>query len=753
MTSRTEELKQPIPLSVCGDIISSRRVLKTLTSPADIANVPKNTAARHTHNNKTQIDLITDGLHDQRTDNPHAVTKYDVGLGNIAADADHTGSNTAKDILNQGDLATQDRADLFYTDGADVTANNKSADSDKFNGLTSTAFVILDNNGLVPTIQLPSYVDDVLEYDNLASFPATGEAGKIYVAKDTNKTYRWSGAIYIYITSGAVDSVNGKTGVVSLGQNDIGLDQVDNTSDNDKPISSNTQTALDAKLNSSFYTASDILNKIKTVDGENSGLDADTLDGNEATAFATAAQGVKADNALPAADNAAGIVDQGTLATKNSVDLATTEVTNKSLANLDPSANLAVQANTAKVGITTTEQTDISSNSAHRTTTSGNPHDVTKTDIGLGNVANTDLTPSVNSNSAHRVTISGNPHNVTKADIGLGNVADYDVLPNDTGKFLNGQGHWSAASSGSGLWSDNNSYITPNNTTDFHIKDDGTVTIGTTDSDISPPTYYNHINLLSKNNAGGAGVVGWSHSSPLGYSDAMGTIGISGIGLNDNTLREYVYGGYFEGIKNANAHTQGSAQGIEIAIKNLHNSAYDVTAMGGFSNGSTMALWLSSGSPGSVSTNYDASVAIGILKVAARFRRGIVIINDSIADIGYGYPIAIEMADGYGINWGTPTSYLTFKTSKSSLMFKGGHFTIDNNASYMALDTAGNQKIGLNLDGSNGWHLGAGGWLVSIGAGSTDNNPILIRVNGTDNKQIIMSPDTDSAGKHYLTIN
>ena len=59
----------------------------------------------------------------------------------------------------------------------------------------------LDENGLVPSSQLPSYVDDVLEYDKLASFPAAGEAGKIYVAQNTNKTYRWSGTAYVEISA------------------------------------------------------------------------------------------------------------------------------------------------------------------------------------------------------------------------------------------------------------------------------------------------------------------------------------------------------------------------------------------------------------------------------------------------------------------------------------------------------------------------------------------------------------------------
>lgn len=58
----------------------------------------------------------------------------------------------------------------------------------------------LDSNGRVPSSQLPSYVDDVLEYADLAHFPATGETGKIYIADDTNKTYRWSGSGYVEIS-------------------------------------------------------------------------------------------------------------------------------------------------------------------------------------------------------------------------------------------------------------------------------------------------------------------------------------------------------------------------------------------------------------------------------------------------------------------------------------------------------------------------------------------------------------------------
>jgi len=59
----------------------------------------------------------------------------------------------------------------------------------------------LDSNGFVPSSQLPSYVDDVLEYSSKSGFPTTGETGKIYVAKDTNLTYRWSGSDYVEISA------------------------------------------------------------------------------------------------------------------------------------------------------------------------------------------------------------------------------------------------------------------------------------------------------------------------------------------------------------------------------------------------------------------------------------------------------------------------------------------------------------------------------------------------------------------------
>ncbi len=64
-------------------------------------------------------------------------------------------------------------------------------------------------DGKVPESQLPSYVDDVVEYDSKSAFPAIGEEGKIYVDKSTNLTYRWSGSTYIQVGGGDLNLENG----------------------------------------------------------------------------------------------------------------------------------------------------------------------------------------------------------------------------------------------------------------------------------------------------------------------------------------------------------------------------------------------------------------------------------------------------------------------------------------------------------------------------------------------------------------
>lgn len=110
-------------------------------------------------------------------------------------------------------------------------------------------------SGTISAANLPSYVDDVLEYASLSKFPTTGESGKIYTALDTNKIYRWSGSAYVVISEtvalGTTHSSAGYGDESRAAYNhstktsgnphhvtkaDVGLGSVDNTSDANKSV-------------------------------------------------------------------------------------------------------------------------------------------------------------------------------------------------------------------------------------------------------------------------------------------------------------------------------------------------------------------------------------------------------------------------------------------------------------------------------------------------------------------------------------
>jgi len=119
---------------------------------------------------------------------------------------DGAGSGLDADLLDG-------QSSAYYTainDRLGYTAEN-AANKGIANGYAS-----LDGAGLVPSTQLPSYVDDVVEYANVAAFPATGVSGVIYVAIDTSKTYRWSGSTYVEISAspGTTDALT--EGTVNL---------------------------------------------------------------------------------------------------------------------------------------------------------------------------------------------------------------------------------------------------------------------------------------------------------------------------------------------------------------------------------------------------------------------------------------------------------------------------------------------------------------------------------------------------------
>ena len=156
-------------------------------------------------------------------------------------DATHTVSLT---IDNAGHITAAEVVEIVgaqyitgLTSDAQAQLNAKIPASEKGqpNGVAT-----LGADGLVPSGQLPSYVDDVVEAyivgttpraaDWLSATeggaPLTPETGKIYIIMTEgsyqNKQYRWGGTVYVLCNPSDVNSVNGKTGVVVLTQDDIG---------------------------------------------------------------------------------------------------------------------------------------------------------------------------------------------------------------------------------------------------------------------------------------------------------------------------------------------------------------------------------------------------------------------------------------------------------------------------------------------------------------------------------------------------
>ena len=153
-----------------ADTTEATSGLKGLMSAADKAKLDgiEANANNYVHPAKHEATIITeDETHRFVTDtekekwNALPANKTDIGLGNVTNDAQ----------VKRSEMGTP-------------------------NGVAT-----LDGDGKVPAAQLPSYVDDVLEFENKSSFPEEGETGKIYVDLETNTTYRWSGSQYTKIAS------------------------------------------------------------------------------------------------------------------------------------------------------------------------------------------------------------------------------------------------------------------------------------------------------------------------------------------------------------------------------------------------------------------------------------------------------------------------------------------------------------------------------------------------------------------------
>lgn len=122
--------------------------------------------------------------------NPELVLRVPVSMVTIAADVDKAYVDE-QDSLVSNEFATA----LQALDDKKVNATAVTQ------ALSTKADLIA---GVIPANQLPSFVDDVLNFPDLASFPVVGGNGKIYIAEDVNKTYRWGGSSYVEIGGGGV---------------------------------------------------------------------------------------------------------------------------------------------------------------------------------------------------------------------------------------------------------------------------------------------------------------------------------------------------------------------------------------------------------------------------------------------------------------------------------------------------------------------------------------------------------------------
>lgn len=181
---------------------------------------------------KTNAIEASVSAHIGNTANPHKVTKAQIGLANV----ENKSSTQIRSEMTKENVTNA----LGYTpiDESRIGAAN---------GVAS-----LDASGRIPASQIPGGFDNIEEYDNLAAFPTTGEEGKIYVAKDTNLTYRWTGSQYVEISPSlalgetATTAYRGDRGKVAYDHSQVsGNSTIHHTHANKELLDTYTQTEAD----------------------------------------------------------------------------------------------------------------------------------------------------------------------------------------------------------------------------------------------------------------------------------------------------------------------------------------------------------------------------------------------------------------------------------------------------------------------------------------------------------------------------
>ena len=218
-------------------------------------------------------------------------------------------------------------------------------------------------NGLIPSSQLPSYVDDVLEYAATSNFPATGETGKIYVATGTGLIYRWTGSIYVEISPSTAQVQSDWNASSGLGVilNKPTLFSGSYTDLSNKPTlgtaaSKDIPTSGNASATQVVYGSDTRLTDSRTPSAHASshasgGTDALTIAASQITGLATVATS-GAYSALSGTPSLATVATSGSytdlsnqpvIAKKSTADIASTNTT---LADVTGLTNFVLEANT-----------------------------------------------------------------------------------------------------------------------------------------------------------------------------------------------------------------------------------------------------------------------------------------------------------------------------------------------------------------------------------------------------------------------
>ena len=181
-----------------GNIDSSNSDLNSkITAETERATQAENTI---TTNYKAADTTLQSNINNEATTRSEADATLDSKISKEVSDRTQAVSTLQGSLDTEIARATKAEQDITSAyEAADTALQNNINAINNSKGVAN-GIATLDQNGLVPSSQLPSYVDDVIEVSTFSALPDTGESGKIYITQDTNLTYRWSGTAYVKIS-------------------------------------------------------------------------------------------------------------------------------------------------------------------------------------------------------------------------------------------------------------------------------------------------------------------------------------------------------------------------------------------------------------------------------------------------------------------------------------------------------------------------------------------------------------------------